>query len=202
MQPGWPRAPKLPSLPGDSLRGAEPGWRRRAQLRAARTPSAHSCPPAPAHLVPAQSSLTAQTRFPTPRALSQCQQQFPGRPGDSSLSQPRGNPMPWRQQRVPPGVWGMGLRLCRAELPEGQNCPPHPPTAPCPFHTLWRQSCPLPCTQGPWPRRFFPDPSWKMSPTPWRQCLSQTGQALPPPVGVRALLQGGAERPRPFPSRF
>lgn len=71
-------------------------------------------------LVPSQNSPTSQSlASPLPGPFPECQQQFPGRPGDSSLSRPKGNPMPWCQQRVSLGVWGMGLRLCRAKLPEG-----------------------------------------------------------------------------------
>lgn len=124
---------------------------------------------------------------PIPRPFPECQQQFPGRPGDSSLSQPRGNPMPWCQQRVSPGVWGMGLRLCRAELPEGVGEPPAPAPHSCPvLSTLGGGRGALsPCAPGPWQRCLFPasqpGQSWKTSPTSRRQGLLLPGQVRPPP---------------------
>lgn len=127
--------------PGD----AGPRWRVRAPpcwARIALRPTA-VCP------APACSELTGlmAPASPLPRPFPECQQQFPGRPGDSSLSQPRGNPMPWCQQRVSLGVWGMGLRLCRAGPPEGVGGLP-PPRLPCPFHIEWRQLCPHPLHPG------------------------------------------------------
>lgn len=123
--------------PGD----AGPRWRVRAPpcwARIALRPTA-VCP------APACSELTGLTipASPLPRPFPECQQQFPGRPGDSSLSQPRGNPMPWCQQRVSLGVWGMGLRLCRAGPPDGVGGLP-PPTAPLSLPHLMEAVVPTP----------------------------------------------------------
>lgn len=113
---------------------AQEGWDQDADSGPHQNrPQTSSCPPC--------SALSELTDITVPASLlpepfPECQQQFPGRPGDSSLSQPRGNPMPWCQRRVSPGAWGMGLRLCRAGLPEGVGgLPPPSPPAPSLFHT-------------------------------------------------------------------
>lgn len=90
--------------------------------------------------------------LPTPGPFPECQQQFPGRPGDSSLRPAQGNPMPWCQQRVSLGVWGMGLRLCRSELSGWEEAvitlPPWSLFLPYSVRT----AVPSACTRGPWQR--------------------------------------------------
>lgn len=112
---GTPRGQASHKLPGSLAfcsgpEGAGVGWRLRTR----------AVSPAPAPYS-ACSELTDFTipSLPTPRALPRVSAAISWQTGDSSLSRPRGNPMPWCQQRVSLGVWGMGLRLCRAQLPEG-----------------------------------------------------------------------------------
>lgn len=109
-------------------------------------------------LVPAQNSPTWRClASPLPGRLPECQQQFPGRPGDSSLSQPRGNPMPWCQQRVSLSVWGMGLRLCRAEPLRGWEGGHHPCPQWLPIPSTPSAGCAhSPCIRGPRPSYLFP----------------------------------------------
>lgn len=121
-KPGWPQAP-------DSL--GEPEGQDQFRDSGLRPPCVTRCPLSPMAAPPPGPGLRTQglriLASPLP-TLPQCQQQFPGRPGDSSRSQPRETQC-CGVSAVSLGVWGMGLRLYRAGLPLGRGAAPPTPTA-------------------------------------------------------------------------